>query len=395
MKRANPAKRATTHSELAAFKRCPQEHEYRYRFGLRPKALASPSTLIGKAVHKGLEFLYLGEPFEHCVNAAQSIFDNYLVSQRVRELLDDDGREKYRKARALTADILRGYVNHWWGQDHQTARHPITGAPLIEFEFRVPVISPSGKASRLFWLRGKVDRVIVDENGEWWIEDAKGRDDVADRSMQERLILDQQPRLYAWAAQFYLGHPIAGAAFNLFRRKAPGIPSINKNGTVSLQKCDTTVEILTETLLRQDDYLSSVSEAERKEKKLAKGIEFEKYDAEIERLRAMKWFDRVWQRYAEEDLQDVQEELYQASLLMHQCEFPYRNYSACDHWSGCRYKPICRGENWEEMFVQGSNFHPELEAAPDSFHLPLGRPYRTGRHAKRFGFERLLEAVNA
>lgn len=381
-------KRITTYSELSCFKSCPQQHEYRYEIGWRPKSPASPATLIGAGIHKGTEWLYRGETFENCTGAIRALFNGYVSSRH--EDLDDP--QRYYDARDLTIEIFRNYITHWWGEDSQTARHPVTGELLIEFEFEVPVFTPSGKASRLFRLRGKIDRVLLD-GGEFWILDTKGKDDLRDDAMSERLVFDKQMRLYCWAMQVYLGIPIAGAVFDLVRRKAPGKPAINKNGEVSLKSVDTTVEAYTQLLIDQDAYLQSVSEEERKEKKLASGIDFEKYDPEIERLKTIKWFDRVWQRYSPEDYQAIQQEIYQVSLQMHRCQYPYGVEAACDHWGGCRYKPICRGLDPEGIYVRTSNIHPELSQAGHEFHPPLGQPYKILDRPRKIGFESILETV--
>ena len=108
----------------------------------------------------------------------------------------------------------------------------------------------------------------------------------------------------------------------------------------------------------------------------------------------MKWFDRVRQRYSHDDYRDIQLEIYHVTRQMHLCTHPHKAQSSCDHWSGCRFKPICRGLDPDGMFTVSSNTHPELDQKDHKFHLPLGRPYKIKDKPKQIGFEALLDAVN-
>ena len=387
MTKTKPHKRIITNSEISCWKGCPQEHEYRYEIGWRPKGADNLAALSGSGIHKGIEWLYLGETFESCVGAIRALFNGH-VTPRMQEI---DDPQKYWDARDQTVEIFKNYITHWWGQDSMTAVHPVTGKPLIEYEFEIPVYTPAGRASKLFSLRGKVDRVIFDD-GEYWIQDHKSKADLSNKNMLDFLVYDQQMRMYCWATQIYLGIPIAGADYNLIRRKSHGKPSINKNGEVSVQSVDMPVDVYTQALVDQDWYLTSLSEEERKEKKLVSGLNWEKYDKEIERLKNVKWFDRVRQRYSSDDYRDIQLEIYHVTRQMHSCTFPHKAQSSCDHWSGCRFKPICQGLDPEGMFTRSSNRHPELDQ--NDFHPPLGKPYKIEDKPKRIGFENLLDAVN-
>jgi len=380
-------KKILTQSEIATFKACPQKHWWRYRLLWVPYLVAA-STLEGAGDHKGLEFLYKGLPYDVCELAIREIFDNYLLKHQEAISKPDD----YREARERCVKVFQNYISYWWGKDNRTAHHPDTGEPLIETEFQIPIYSPSGRASRLFMLRGKWDRLVIID-GEVWIEENKTRAEISETS-GDRLVLDQQARIYCYAAMIYLGIPVRGVYYNLLRRKDAGRPGINKDGTVSVQRVDTTLDVYMDTLHRQDAYLKSLTEEDRKARKQAKGLTWEKYEKEIERIKNIKWFDRFYQPYDEIDYREVQNDLYQISLQMHQCKYPYKNDGACDHWGGCQYRPVCQDRDPEPYFRVASKKHSELYAT--HFHAPLGEPYRLlgqERKAKIIGTRGLLEAV--
>jgi len=272
-------------------------------------------------------------------------------------------------------------------------------------EGEIPIYTPAGRASKIQAFRFKCDRIIL-VDGEYWIEETKTRDaidatendaggpDVA-RSSFSRLLLDQQARRYSFAAQVYLGVPIAGVCYDLIRRKLPSRPSVNKDGTVSRQKCDTTTEIFSATLQDQDAFLKGLSDEARKAGKYAKGLDWESYQPELARLENVQWFARSFQRFTQDDYRAVQRELYQAAIDLHQCRFPIKNDRACDHWGGCRYKALCLTNAPDGLFRWTGKKHTELDMKP--CHKPRGKPFLNERGAlldQPIGFDALLDIVN-
>jgi len=387
-KRSVREMREVTNSELASFKDCPRKREFRYEVGWVPRIVGA-STLVGSAIHRGKEMLYQGFTWDAIIEAVREIFNSYL--DRHEEHLFDP--QKYRDARDLSIEIMGNYLTHWWGQDNQTARHPVTGELLVEPEFKIPVYSEKGNPSSLYIFRGKVDRIITLDD-EYWVEETKTRDQISDDTF-ESLVIDQQSRGYCWAVQVYLGIPIAGVCYDVVRRKSPGTPKVNKDGTVSSQKCDTHLSVLMDLLQKQDKYLKSLSEEERKAGKLAKCIDWAKYEAEIERLKGVRFFERRYQRYTGQDLMRIQREIHQVTLNMHNTTYAYMNDSACGHWGGCRYRPVCKGEDPGAIFTVARQKHSEL-GEDTEFHAPLGKAYslKDDLLDETLGMDGLIDSVS-
>ena len=347
------AKRLITHSELQTAKDCLQKWQWRYGFGYRRK-LISPSTLFGVALHEGLEAYYKGRYWGqdyksvklNALSNANLVFNHYIKAH-----LGDIGEKEadYVDQWGLCTSVMENYIEHYWDNDFTPMPDPLPldseGAisehalPLVEAEFRVPVFTPKGIRSSKWIMGGKIDLIVMID-GEYWVVDHKTRATISDTAF-DRLAMDQQMISYCHNAQLYWGVPIAGAIYNIVRRKTPGEVKINKDGTVSAQKCDTDLNIYIATLERQDEYLCSLTPEERKKNKQACGIDFDKYAPEISRLRGIKFFDRHYQRYSQEDYQEIQMEIYQVTKLLHEAVWFPKNDAACDRFSGCAYRGLC------------------------------------------------------
>jgi hypothetical protein len=395
----NLAKRKLwTHSELQAGKDCLQKWLFAYQFGYTSRYL-TPTILIGSGGHRGLEGIYRREPFGETVAGIKSIFSGYV--EKNYSAIPEDLLPKYSEAAQLTVDVVTNYRYHWRGRDFKVATHPESGRPLIEVEFKLPVYTPAGITSRLFDVGGKID-LVVEEERELWIADHKFRLNI-DADIEERMIIDQQLRLYAWAMTMCLGRPIAGAILNVVRRKVPGKPKINKDGTVSTAKMDTDVDTYIKAIEAQERILCeqapamvAANEGKKRPKKIPM-IDWDKYAPEIRRLNGVKFFGRYKQRYTENDLMRAQFELYQNSLMIHQAKFYPQNDAACEHWGGCRFKPLCTGRCQDPMadYAVKKNTHAELDG--DFVLKPVRKPYllKDWDDSQTLGFKGTLERVNA
>lgn len=400
-------KRIFTHSELATAKDCLQKWEYRYLIGWRSMFPSIP-TIEGKAIHAALADYYAGSPLGECMNKIDRIFSAYITRVKIEQI------DELQESRELCLKVFMNYVEYWRDHgDFSPAKHPQTGAPLIEVNFRVPVVTPSGRVSRVHQLAGSIDLIVQDKEGLFWVCDHKTKDFISD-TMGERMVLDQQLRIYSWAAQLYLGIPIEGAIYNAIRKKTPSQVKINKDGTPSLAKSDTTVEALCAMLEKQDETLRGLSEDDWKKyskiagRKLARCIDFDAYAPEVARLRGVRWFERFHQPYNEDDYRLIQAEVYQVCKSVHEAEFYPKNDSACDHWGGCPYRPICMGLNPEDYFELGSEKHAELDKIEDRPCLLKGKPFKpmacsgkksvvcenSGEIEQKTGFAAILDAVN-
>ena len=250
-------KRVITHSELQTAKDCLQKWQWRYGFGYR-KHRIGPSTLFGSAIHRALEIYYVGrhektsrrEILKEGKLAIYAIFDKYIINHYA----DLENADAWNEQKALCEQVFQNYVDHYWDFDFFPAVEPVSGRPLVEMEFRVPVFTPAGRRSSRFVMGGKVDAIVMHE-GEYWVLEHKTRDSISESSF-DRLLLDQQTRSYCHNAQIYLGVPVAGVIYNIIRRRTPGEAKINQDGTVSSQRVDMDPRKYRRVLWEQAEFLN-------------------------------------------------------------------------------------------------------------------------------------------
>ena len=384
-------KQILTHSEMQTFKACQQKWFNRYVLGFR-RAPQSGVIFDGGIIHDCLENFYTGHSEGRCLNLLFDRFRSFFPSEM------EFSQERHNLDRLMI--VMRRYFDFYRGQDMTPATDPLTGEKMVEFEFQIPIYAPSGRASTKYMLQGKIDFVgsVPWAPGVWIVDHKTTKTSITDADF-ERLSIDQQMRTYAYALTVYLGVPIAGCAYNKICTTLPPEPSINKDGTVSIKKAGYDPQVFLETLEKQDAYLRGLSDAERKEKKLAACIDFEKYTDIIDYCKRLKWFGRRHVEYSEMDLKETQMEIYQTAMLMGSTRWFCKNDAACDHWSGCEYRAHCMGlppDGGE--YITADKKHTELSHGDDAFHKPLGSPFIINadeiQQAQRRTFDTMLEDIN-
>jgi len=355
-------KRIVTQSELSTFKLCRFKHYLKYekKYGRPGKSI---SAATGNAGHAGLEMRYKTNSHEDVPAAAKDVFDQFSLDQAVPLSLVD----KFVKAREMVPKILDHYADFYKNDSLVAATDPFSKRLMVEHEFRIPVITNGGRASRFFNLAGKIDLVASLDNA-LWIVDHKFKA-IIDDSLENLLRISFQMRTYVYAMRIYLGLPIKGVCLNVVLRQAPGKPKINKNGTVSLSKVNTTFDIYMKTLHDQDAWLRNNGKA---------GIDFTKYEDEIDRIRSIKWFARYFYEYSNEELMEIQREVYMITSAIHQCQALgpwayFKNDLACNIFGKCTYSSICQGISTDENFSHIEDPHSELEGL--EIHKVLGKGF--------------------
>lgn len=92
---------------------------------------------------------------------------------------------------------------------------------------------------------GTMDRIVVDNQGRFWIEDYK----TAKNFDTNKLDLDEQITSYLWAAEQVFGIPFAGFVYLQMKKAKASKPNRNKDGTLSVNKNQkTTYNLLKEEL---------------------------------------------------------------------------------------------------------------------------------------------------
>lgn len=325
MRKASSMKRQTVSvSEANSHLACRKKHDYRYGQRLVPIEERKPLTL-GKAVHVGLEIWYL-------------TFDRVRAIESMREFLDqsEHGEELF----DLALGMLVGYFDHWQGRDD-------FGVLYVEMPFRASLISPSGRASRIFDLVGRVDMVVRKPDGSLWLVEHKtlGRKDPR---CFEKLDTDYQVRAYAWGVSRFLGEQVRGVIYNVLRAKVPTEPEILKNGKLSRRaNIDTTLEIFEAALART-------------------GSDPTDYADILDRLRdeGNTFFMREEREFSPEELHRWALDFYYITRDMRRSDAPYRNPTACSMYGGCEYRELCAGllpaDEIPTRYRRLPTRHPEL-----------------------------------
>jgi hypothetical protein len=379
-------KRIFTQSEIATFKLCRFKHYLKYEKGLRRPG-KSISALFGRAGHAGLESLYANGDRERAIEATEKHFDDFYFENLNHYIPNPSIYDKWRETYNAAVSVLSHYCDFYGFTQTAFPDRSFKVMPgMVEFPFRVPIVADSGRISRLFELAGKID-LVIDFDHRYWVVDHKFKLDVND-SLQDALRISFQMKCYVLALRMYTGLKVAGGCWNVLRRKMPGTPSINKNGTVSMSKVDTTVEIFQETLERQDQFLRNTT---------GKGLDFQRYEKELERLKNIKWFGRYFCEYPEEDLQEIQRELYVTVKTIQDCsqaggQLSFKNDLACATFGSCEYRRFCQGISSGDEFVYDPNPHTELPLEIVCKKLKNGFKLDLNNH-QLMGFENAFESV--
>jgi len=290
-------------SEINSRLSCQVKHDFRYNRRLVPAEEREVLTL-GKAVHIGLEGWYLTRNIDHALQAMRDYLE--------RSAYGDD-------LIPLASGMLKGYVEHWRDQDDFEVLH-------VELPFRVPLISPSGIASRIFDLVGRVDMVVRKPDGSLWGVEHKTLG-TKDAQYFRRLETDFQVRAYVWAVSRFLGVEVRGILYNVLRSKLPVEPEILKNGSISKRSnIDSTAEVFEAALARTGS--NPVDYAEILERLRTEGNTF---------------FMRREMEIPPEDLSRWALEMYHITRDLRRSKVVYRNPTACSLHGGCEYRDLCSG----------------------------------------------------
>jgi hypothetical protein len=354
-------------SDRISFKSCRQSWDYgsKLRQNYEPVALPKPLD-FGTAIHSGAEVLYDPRTWEwprDVVEAAalQAFIDENRSAltrwEKLTESSDELVREDFKERSVLGVGMLKNYFA--WARNND----PFTPI-LVEAEFEVPI--PAGHLTKFpedmyaddegnlqkrspdgteWWpvvYQGRIDMIIKDEHGRYWIVDhktcAQMRQDVV--TFME---MDEQLKSYGWAIQKQLGIPIAGLALNELYKGVPAPPKQNtqqrKGCWFSVNKMqDTTYELYLETVSTQD----------------AGAYEQGLYDDILAYLKNQgnKYFRRTWTAFTQPEYDNLGEQICLEAIDMLSDPLIYPNPSRfkCGY---CMFRAPClsRMESSDEALV--------------------------------------------
>lgn len=264
-------------SDKNTFKTCRQQWDFssELRRGWRPKK-AAMALDFGTAMHASWEVYYDPKTW-HLVRGdiatrdtrqticdlAVARFDSEMRRQKLESLTT-------RKMEALDPVEQIEYDTHM-DLGHGMLRHYFEWCPLrdtftpvaVEIKFSIPILVPAtGEqmvhpvTGELVFYEGRIDEVLMDDNGLYWVWDDKTAARYVDI---EYLELDEQCLAYIWAG-IQSGFPIVGMIYNEVYKGYPQPPQENKTRrqgrsfSVNKQQ-DTSYEAYVNALIAADEDL--------------------------------------------------------------------------------------------------------------------------------------------
>ena len=299
-----------THSRMSSAKTCLRKHFFRYENGIR-KLYEGEALIIGREIHDAID---KGEV--------------PVVPDPPADMTDSEALDAYFVTWAKIRGLVEGYLEFWSDDNCEIL--------ASEIEFEMPIINPeSGRSSRTFNARGKIDRIVKLPDGRVAILELKTTSENLDRGSDywRRLQLDQQISLY-WIGAKSLGHEIQTILYDVIRK-----PSIRPK-----------------LIGKGDDKHRETAEEYR-----------ERLVADINE-RPEFYFARDEVPRLQSDIEEFQQELWDQSKVLNECQkngFWYRNTNACLHPFRCEYFDICHmdfkeGDPLPEGFVRAERQHEEL-----------------------------------
>ena len=312
-----------THSRSACCRACPRRHYLRYELGLSP-------VVDGYALRVGSGFHSVMEDQDKGIDPAI----------KLDELVDNP------YDLAIIAAMADGHNRRWELEPLEVV--------ATELEFDLPLINPdTGKATPVWTIAGKIDRIIRLPNGQLALVDYKttSLDFSPGSEYWTKLQMDYQPSIYLNAART-LGYAISRILYDVTVR-----PSLRP--------------------------LKATPEEKRKYKKTGELYANQRdvdESPEEYAVRVATWLEdhkdtayaRIEIARLDQDLQDSQREIWMQQLTIRAMQRGgpgawYRNPDACFLPYHCSFLPICQNRDLEtrtpDGFVRRENVHPELTTA--------------------------------
>lgn len=266
------------------------------RQGLEPK---KPATALsfGHGIHATLEFMYQQESVGNYIGreVVQQYWNKWVddklldYAEKVPTLFGDI-RQEWEHHRELGEKMLMNYRAWSLSRDHKDFAKVLS----TEQEIAVYLWDYSNDQAFRFtdahnqvweiWLVGRIDMIVQDWDGSIWVLDHKTSKDTVKR---EKLLIDDQMTVYLYAVQRILYQPVAGALYNVLRKKVPSVPQLLKDGkNLSRAKIDTTYEVYLDTILSfgfdPEEYADILSFYEGRESEFFTRVRIERNANEIE-----------------------------------------------------------------------------------------------------------------
>jgi hypothetical protein len=333
--------------------------------GLRPLKVARPLQ-FGSAMHRAWEVYYdpqtwplvrNGTPEERAAveRTVLDVFREEMLFDRKMALinsgqpaLDAEDQEEWETHLKMGVGMLEQYFRWAPTVDKFT--------PLgVEIDFYVEIPGVLDQEGQAVFYRGKIDLLVQDDWGLYWIIDHKTTARMDDN--MSFLELDEQMGSYQWALEQQLGIPIAGSVYNEAYKGVPEAPAMNKvqrQGrwfSVNKQQ-DTSYALYMQTLLEYNE-----------------PIELYRDILEHLRLNGKQWFRRTQIHRSPDEMRELTERIrMEATEMLDPNLFIYPNPGrfACN-W--CAFRTPCLMKNdgsdvtWylNDLYVRSEYVGPDID----------------------------------
>ena len=325
----------TTYTFWNTYRNCPRACAWRYLHELVPQG-RSTNLRFGSLIHRCLEHWHI----QRDIGAVQEIIDQ-ACAQRAQY-------PDVQQAWHLASAMMLGYAMRY--------REETFTITDVERIFSGPIINPaSGKPSRTFLLAGKIDG-LVEVDGEVFLLEHKTTG-CLDGEYLEKLWMDFQLLLYAYALERYDGIRVAGAIYNILVKAKLR----QGQGETALEFQQRAAELAAKNKTGKTTATRKLPEA----------------DADFQaRLRAKyadpDMFHREVLYFSRDQLAEVEAELWQLTqqfLEARKQRWFLRNTAYCFHYGApCASYPLCRANGAEHVIdnlYERRPPHEELIATPD------------------------------
>ena len=199
-----------SNSKLNTYRRCPNKYRYKYVMRLSPRK-KSLALERGSWVH---ELLMVHADGQHWPT-------RHLELTKMFYSLFEEERDELGNLPAECDRIMRSYLRTYKDDDE---RYRVVDTELDEI-----IELPNGLRVNII-----IDKIVEDlVNGGLWLVDYKTRKGFED---VENMMIDPQITLYYWGAEIMGYSPLNGGMYDEIRTKAPAIPNLNKDGSLSKRK---------------------------------------------------------------------------------------------------------------------------------------------------------------
>ena len=212
-----PAQFMVSQSKVKTFRRCHRAYHYRYVEKLRKKRKNRPLQ-FGTMIHEMLERYINGDdPSSYLRELENDVNQMRLFAQE---------REEYGDIIEDVEDIITDYMEHWENDGLRFIRKAGRGA---EHTFEIEIMRD------VIW-NGKIDAIAATRNKLRWLVEhktytRKPTDDDRWRNLQS-VTYFRANDIMGW-------QPLDGALWDYIKSKAPAVPGLLKDGSLSTKQIDT------------------------------------------------------------------------------------------------------------------------------------------------------------